>query len=111
MHPLTGPEMTDIELYARFGLALVFVISLFMLVAFILRRLGLGTVAAGAGRQRRLAIVEVMPIDGRRRLVLVRRDDAEHLLLLGTTGDVVVESSIRVAPMPGTPAGTEGKTP
>jgi flagellar protein FliO/FliZ len=33
-------------------------------------------------------------VDAKRRLVLVRRDDREHLLLLGATQDVVVESGI-----------------
>lgn len=42
---------------------------------------------------RRLAVVEVLPVDDRRRLVLVRRDGAEHLLLVGGPGgDLVVEN-------------------
>ena len=38
-----------------------------------------------------------MPIDNRRRLVLVRRDDREHLLLLGPQGETVVETNIPAA--------------
>ena len=45
----------------------------------------------------RIGVVENAPIDGTRRLVLVRRDDTEHLLLVGTHGDLVIESNI---PMP-----------
>lgn len=42
---------------------------------------------------RRLSVVEVLPVDDRRRLVLVRRDGAEHLLLVGGPGgDLVVEN-------------------
>jgi hypothetical protein len=36
-----------------------------------------------------------MAIDGRRRLVLVRRDNVEHLILLGGPSDVVVEQAIQ----------------
>jgi hypothetical protein len=54
-------------------------------------------VAGGSVRGRkgsRLAISEYYEIDKTRRLVLVRRDDVEHLLLIGGNQDVVVESEI-----------------
>lgn len=41
----------------------------------------------------RIGVVENAPVDGTRRLVLVRRDDTEHLLLVGTHGDLVIEST------------------
>jgi flagellar protein FliO/FliZ len=52
---------------------------------------------------RRLDIVEMAPIDSKRRLVLVRRDETEHLLLLTASGDIVVETGIET---PVTGAGT-----
>lgn len=42
----------------------------------------------------RIGVIDSMPLDGARRLVLVRRDDTEHLLLLGSHGDVVIETGI-----------------
>ena len=42
----------------------------------------------------RLGISEYHEIDKTRRLVLVRRDDTEHLLLIGGAHDIVVESGI-----------------
>lgn len=33
-------------------------------------------------------------MDGKRRMVLVRRDDTEHLLLLGTATETVIETGI-----------------
>jgi hypothetical protein len=45
-------------------------------------------------RGSRLGISEYYEIDKARRLVLVRRDDMEHLLLIGGSQDVVVESDI-----------------
>ena len=42
----------------------------------------------------RLAIIDAAVIDGRRRLVLVRRDNIEHLVMIGGPTDIVVESNI-----------------
>ncbi|WP_029008864.1 flagellar biosynthetic protein FliO [Azospirillum halopraeferens] len=106
----------DIDTYIRFTLALVFVIALFVVLALVLRRLGYGGTIHTPARQRRLSIVEVLPLDTRRRLVLVRRDDSEHLLLLSTTGDRVVESPVRsgfrdALAAADRPRGGEGGTP
>lgn len=83
----------DLDQYIKFVMALLFVVVLIVAVAWLMRRIGLGGVATGAMRHRRLGVVEVMPLDAKRRLVLVRRDDREHLILLSATGDVVVESA------------------
>ncbi len=45
---------------------------------------------------RRIGVVEVSPLDSRRKLVLVRRDDVEHLLVLSPTEETVIERNIRV---------------
>jgi flagellar protein FliO/FliZ len=42
----------------------------------------------------RLGITEYYEIDKMRRLVLVRRDDVEHLMMIGGAEDVVIESGI-----------------
>jgi flagellar biogenesis protein FliO len=44
----------------------------------------------------RLAISEYHEVDETRRLVLVRRDETEHLLLIGGAQDLVVESGINL---------------
>lgn len=44
---------------------------------------------------RRLDVLEQASIDGRRRLVLIRRDDVEHLIMTGGPVDVVIETGIR----------------
>ena len=52
-----------------------------------------------AGRRgQRLGISEYFEIDKTRRLVLIRRDDREHLLLIGGPQDVVIEQGIEIAP-------------
>ena len=78
-------------------LALIFVLALIALATALARRFGLGYRATGrAAASRRLSIAEVMPIDARRRLLLVRRDGVEHLILLGsgTGADRLVETNI-----------------
>jgi len=64
--------------------ALAGVLALIALLAWMARRLGLG--AAGPRPGRRLALVEVLALDPRRRLVLVRCDGREALLLTGGGG-------------------------
>jgi len=94
----------DFESYLRFVLALGVVLGLIGLIAWALRRFGLVPGGAmGGGKGRRLNVVEVLPIDGKRRLVLVRRDEREHLLLLsgGNVADLVVERDIAPGPVDG----------
>jgi hypothetical protein len=48
----------------------------------------------GPKPEKRLDIVEQASIDGRRRLVLIRRDDVEHLIMTGGPVDVLIETGI-----------------
>lgn len=48
----------------------------------------------GQRPERRLAVVEHANVDGRRRLLLIRRDDVEHLIMTGGPVDVVIETGI-----------------
>jgi len=91
----------DLDQYIKFIVVLLFVVGLIVAAAWLLRRIGLGGVSARASRHRRLGVVEVLALDAKRRLVLVRRDDREHLILLSATGDLVVDGG---APS-GAPAG------
>jgi hypothetical protein len=93
MDSLFGAEGS---LIVRFVVAFVIVLALIGLTFWLIRRFGGARVGAAAqrGRQPRLAVIDAAPVDGRRRLVLVRRDNVEHLLLLGGPSDVVVEQNI-----------------
>jgi hypothetical protein len=53
----------------------------------------------------RLAVVDYANVDGRRRLVLVRRDDTEHLIMTGGPVDVLIETGI-AAPTSAVPDAT-----
>lgn len=90
----------DLTQYATFLFALIFVIGLIALMAVVLRKFSPSARLAARvkGSRRRLAVVEAASIDSRRTLVLVRRDETEHLILLGHTQDVVVENNISPPP-------------
>src|SRR3954453_12917333 len=86
---------SSLPLAARFFIAFLVVLALIGLTAWLVRRFGanrLGGVARG--RQPRLAVIDAASVDGRRRLVLIRRDNTEHLLMIGGPTDVVVETNI-----------------
>lgn len=93
MDSLFGAEGS---LIVRFVVAFVIVLALIGLTFWLIRRFGTARVGAAAqrGRQPRLAVIDAAPVDGRRRLVLVRRDNVEHLLLIGGPSDFVVEQNI-----------------
>jgi flagellar protein FliO/FliZ len=92
MDSLLGAEM---PLAAKFFLAFIVVLGLILGIAWALRRFGSGAFRDNArGRQPRLAVIDHASVDGRRRLILVRRDNVEHLLMIGGPTDVVVEPNI-----------------
>jgi hypothetical protein len=65
-------------------------------------------VRGGRNRNPRLQVLDAAAVDARRRLVLVRRDDMEHLIMIGGPTDIVIESGIRAASPPR--LSTEGST-
>ncbi|MFZ2066590.1 MAG: flagellar biosynthetic protein FliO [Xanthobacteraceae bacterium] len=80
----------------QFFLAFIVVLGLIGVAAWLVRRLGAGRLGGVGmrGRQPRLAVVDYASVDGRRRLILVRRDNVEHLVMIGGPSDIVVESNI-----------------
>lgn len=84
-------NLTD---YLQFIAALIFVLALIGGFVVIARRFGLASRLATVRNTDRIGIVSSMPLDARRRLVLIRRDDREHLIILGQNGETVVETGI-----------------
>ncbi len=54
----------------------------------------------GPKPEKRLDVVDQATVDGRRKLVLIRRDDVEHLIMTGGPVDVVIETGIGDQPPP-----------
>ena len=75
--------------WARAVFALIATLALVGLAAYAARRFGM-LQASPRGADRRLKVSESLMLDPRRRLVVVRFDDREHLLLLSPSGDCVV---------------------
>ncbi len=85
----------DAQNYIKFAAAFAFVMGLMFLLAHVARHFHLAERFAKRGNApRRLKTVEFLSIDARRKLVIVKRDNVEHLLLLGVDGETVVETNI-----------------
>ena len=94
---MAGPGYASAILWTLAALILLVVV---LLIVKLVRSLTFGTfVAGGRNRKTRLAVMDATAVDSHRRLVLVRRDDIEHLLLIGGPTDVVVERDIRLVPV------------
>ena len=98
-------EWLDSILPEGYAAALLWVAGALLLLVVILliirlaRSLTSGTfISGGRNRRARLAVMDATPVDSKRRLVLIRRDDVEHLVLIGGTTDVVIERDIRMMP-------------
>lgn len=80
----------------RFALSFVFVLGLIGLFAMGLKRYANAQKMFGMkdNGQHRIQVMDVRYIDPKRRLVLVRRDDREHLLLLADGRELIIESDI-----------------
>ena len=88
----------DTLLAGRFLLAFIVVLAVIGIAAWAVRRLGsTRTAHAVRGRLPRLGVIDYASVDSRRRLVLVRRDNVEHLVMIGGPTDVVVEANIAKA--------------
>lgn len=100
MENLLGVEIPPT---VTFLIAFIVVLALIGLLAWVVRRFGAGRAdAALRGRQPRLGVVEAAAVDTRRKLVILRRDNVEHLVMIGGPTDVVVESNIVRVPMAAT---------
>ena len=96
--------MLDVFVY----LSVVMALAVFMIVgAFLLRTfLAGGNPKEAVGRLfapkpvPRVHVVEQYNVDSRRRLVLIRRDDVEHLIMTGGPVDVVIETGIAATSVP-----------
>lgn len=81
--------------FTRFIFAFIFVIGLIGAAAMAAKKY-LGTqkmfgMKEGGGR---ISVIETRYIDPRRKLVLIKRDNVEHLILLAGERELVVESNI-----------------
>jgi flagellar protein FliO/FliZ len=92
------PAMDLVDI-GRYFAALLLVLALVGAAGLALRRFGMpGFIKPQSVR--RLEIVETLMIGPRQKLLLVRRDNVEHLVLAGPEGACVVESGLPATPVP-----------
>lgn len=95
LQSIAGPDYAAAVLWTIGALILLIVV---LVIIRLIRSMTFGTfVAGGRNRKTRLAVMDATAVDSHRRLVLVRRDDVEHLILIGGPTDVVVEQNIRMS--------------
>jgi len=75
--------------------ALIFVLALIGGVSALLRKYGHNTRVTGVRKGKRLSVTDMEVVDSKRRLVLIKRDDVEHLMILSPDGDTLIESGIK----------------
>ncbi len=86
---------SGMPLPVQFLLSFLIILGVIGAIWWIVRRFGSGRLGASTrGRQPRLAVIDYASVDNRRRLILVRRDNVEHLLMIGGPSDIVVEPNI-----------------
>ena len=92
MQFLTSLVGGSANLYLNGALALGIVLVLIVLGLWLLKLVLRTSTGVVLGRNRRLSVVENLAVDGKRQLLIVRRDSVEHLILVGGAQDVVIES-------------------
>ncbi len=75
--------------------ALVFVLALMGGLSLVLKKLGLSSAMPIKSGDKRLKLVEILPLDGRRKIAIVQRDDVQHLILLGGNEETVIETGFK----------------
>jgi hypothetical protein len=94
--PFADNRVVQMGFLAACGIAALVVLAILYRLVFAHRL----RVPGGRTRQPRLGLVDAFSLDGQRQLVLVRRDNVEHLVMIGGPNDVLVESQINRALTP-----------
>lgn len=77
--------------------ALGFVIVLIVLGLWLLKLLTRAGDRLGRSNEKRLQVIDTATVDGKRKVMIIRRDNVEHVIMTGGPQDLVIESGIAVA--------------
>ena len=88
-----GPDSTTLNAVFALGIVLVLIVLSAWVLKFFTRAGG----AVGRGRRRRLAVIDSAVVDAKRKVVIIRRDNVEHVIMTGGPADIVIESGVPVA--------------
>ncbi|MEL7048045.1 MAG: hypothetical protein AAFO75_03635 [Pseudomonadota bacterium] len=106
-----GTRMGDVLFYLLLAIVVAASVVLIAVLArgFLPQQAAAGAKIFGPKPEKRLEVVDQATLDGRRKLILLRRDDKEHLLMIGGPVDVVIETGIPSASKPSSAPGTLGQ--
>lgn len=93
------PDLAPRLLIAIGGVAIAFLVLIAVLL-FLRRRNSPLFIKGGRAREHRLQVLDAAAVDAKRRLVLIKRDDTEHLIMIGGPTDIVIETGIAVGGRP-----------
>ncbi len=80
--------------YLKYLFAFMFVIGLLYGLSYLARYAGLGAIPMRKiGDKRRLSVLEILPVDAKRKLMIVRCDETEHLVLTGEPNNLIIQST------------------
>jgi len=85
--------------YLTMIVALAIVIVLIVLAVWLIKLVGDASASVGRGRNRRLMVIDSVAIDNKRQAIIIRRDETEHLIVIGGPNDLVVESGFEAPPV------------
>jgi flagellar protein FliO/FliZ len=94
--PFADNRVLQTGFLAVCGIAALVVLAIVYRLAFAHRL----RVPGARTRQPRLGLVDAFSLDGQRQLVLIRRDNVEHLVMIGGPNDVLIEPQINRAMTP-----------
>ncbi|MCO6385719.1 flagellar biosynthetic protein FliO [Aliihoeflea sp. 40Bstr573] len=88
---IAGPGYANAIMWTLVALVALGVV---MLLIKIVRKVSSGQFSSSGSYRSRLAVMDAAEVDTQRRLVLVRRDEVEHLIMIGGPTDIVIEQNI-----------------
>ena len=80
--------------FLNMAFALGIVLVLILIATWLLKLATQGRDSMRRSGQKRVSVVDTAVVDGRRRVVIIRRDNVEHLIMTGGPQDLLIESGI-----------------
>ena len=91
-----GPDNTVLNAAFALGLVLVLVV----LGLWVLKIATGASANLGRTGKRRLSVIDSAMVDSKRKVVIIRRDNVEHVIMTGGPADLVIETGLPVAEPP-----------
>jgi flagellar protein FliO/FliZ len=81
-------------MYLNSFLALIFVLGIILFLAWLVKKFDIYNNQNNNDSKNRISILQSIRIDPKRRIMLIKRDGIEHLIMVGGQTDIVIEKNI-----------------